>query len=154
MKTSTLAPNTEAVIAWWCSVKIDLQNLVQFTGKHRKTYRSLFLFSTSFKVAPFLVNFPKFLRTYFYRTRAAASVRTCEMKIFLSSSSPDSYKVILLEENIGPFFSFCVTFSSITPFHVTTLFITLGKHQNFFLFRFQVLQKDFLIFPKGIERGQ
>ena len=65
MKMSTLVPNTEAVITRWCSSKKDLQNLVQFLGKHRQTYRSLLLFSILFKVALFLVNFPKFLRTLF-----------------------------------------------------------------------------------------
>ena len=69
------------------------------------------------------MNFVKVLRTLFYqKTLVAASVRPCEMKI-LSPSSPDSYKVILLQENLGPFFSFCATFSCITPFHVTGLFL-------------------------------
>ena len=81
----------------------------------------------------------------------AASVRSCEMKI-LSTSSPDSYKVISLEENLGPFFSFCVTFSSITPFHVTGLSLYPPENiKNSIPFRFEMVQKGSLMFSSDIE---
>ena len=86
----------------------------------------LYIFNYLKLLRVFSNEFCEGLRTLFYRTTlVAASVRPCEMKIFLSPSSPDSYKVILLQENLGSFFSFCATFSCITPFHVTGLFLYL-----------------------------